>query len=146
MTKTIFISLFIIATSVSAGFGQKRKTVASKPSKIGIYKTIKSGKDTINLVRLDPATKSVTVSGVTLDWEKDGTVYFMIELRKGQHLIITPDPDDISISTYTKFAPLDATTSGVYDLEALETTSYSISAASENPGKKYTLVLQLKND
>ena len=144
MTKTILITLFIFAVSVSSAVGQRRKTVSSKPLKIGIYKTFKSGKDTINLVRLDPATKSAVVSGITLDWEKDGTVYFNIELKKGQHLLITPDSDDISISTYTGFEPLDAKTSGVYDLEALLTTSYSISAGSEEPGRKYTLTLQLK--
>jgi hypothetical protein len=109
-----------------------------------VVKTIKGqDKDVIKFVKLDPATKSAAVSGTTLDWEKDGTVYYNIVLRKGQRLLITADSTDINIETYNGFEPYDGAP-GKYELEALLNTGYQIVARSRVPGKKYTLTLKLR--
>lgn len=142
MKKILILTIFALAFSVPAAFGQKRKP-AAKPLKSGVYKTVSSGNDTINFVRLDPATKSAKVTGITKDYTK-GVVYFVVDLKRGQRLIITPDSSEVGISTYTGFEPLDGTTSGPYELIAYLTTSYSISVKSPEPGKNYILTLQLK--
>jgi hypothetical protein len=143
MTKILLLTLFAVVFLANPAFGQKKKP-PSKTLSSGVYKTVKSGKDTIKFVRLDSLTKSATVEDVTTDWEKDGTVYFSINLKRGQRLIITPNSDEVSIETMICGEPLDAVTSGVYELKATITCSYSIAVRSVAPGKKYILTLQLK--
>ena len=143
MTKILLFTLFAVAFLVSPAFGQKKK-VSSKTLSSGVYKTIKSGQDTIKFVRLDALTKSATVEGITTDWAKDGTVYFSLNLKRRQRLTITPDSDEVSIETMICGEPLDGVPSGVYELEATLTCSYEIAVRSAAPGKKYALTLQLK--
>ena len=143
MTKILLLTFFALTLFVNPAFGQKKK-VPSKALSSGVYKTVKSGKDTIKFTRLDALTKSATVEGVTTDWEKDGTTYFSLNLKRGQHLTITPDSDGVSIETMICGQPLDAVQSGTYKLKATETCSYGIAVRSATPGKKYTLILQLK--
>lgn len=143
MTKILLLTFLGVAFLANPAFGQKKK-LPSKTFSSGVYKTVKSGKDTIKLVRLDALTKSAIVEGITTDWEKDGTVYFSLNLKRRQRLTITPDSDEVSIETMICGEPLDAVTSGVYKLEATLTCSYDIAVRSVAPGKKYTLTLQLK--
>lgn len=143
MTKILLSTFFALALFAPSAFGQKKK-VPPKTSSSGVYKTVKSGKDTIKFVRLDALNKSATIEGITTDWEKNGTVYFSINLKRGQRLTITPDADDVSIETMVCGQPLDAVLSGVYELKATLTCSYDIAVRSAAPGKKYTLTLQLK--
>jgi hypothetical protein len=143
MTKILLFIFFAFALFAPSAFGQKKK-VPSKALSSGVYKTIQSGKDTIKFVRLDALTKSAIVEGVTTDWEKDGTTYFSLNLKRGQRLNITPDADDISIETMICGQPLDAVQSGAYKLKATETCSYDIAARSVAPGKKYVLTLKME--
>jgi hypothetical protein len=145
--KNLFFLLSVVALLSTVTLAQKKKApvkTSQTVSSSGVVKTIKSGKDLIKIVKLDPVTKSAVVTGVTLDWEKNGQVYFDVNLKRGQHLTITPDSKDTSIELYIDFSPLDATASGAYEQDVTKTAGYQIVARTKKIGEKYTLTLKVK--
>ena len=134
-----------IAVSVAGKPGTLYKLSITIPASPSAAKTddLILGDGVLKYIRLDPITKSATVSGITADWRKKTTVYHGISLRRGQKLLISANSDDISIETYTGFEPLEGL-KGRFLLEAHLTTGYQIVARSKTPGKKYTLTLKLQ--
>lgn len=118
---------------------QKTKQVPRKAKR----EDLKLDDGVLKHVELAPVGSSVTVSGTTVDWEKKTTTYFDVDLRKGQNLLISADPADISIETYTGFEPYEGSR-GQHLLEAHSTTGYQIVARSKTPGKRYTLTFKLQ--
>lgn len=150
MIKNLSVTFFVLVLFSAPAFAQRKKRTAataklpaSTPAS-GVIKTVKSGKNLIKFVKFDAATNSVTVSGTTLDWEKEGNVYFNISAKKGQHLTITPSPDNTAIELFMDFSPLDATTSGSYEHNVTKTWDYQIVARTPKIGEKYTLTFKLK--
>lgn len=129
------------ARSRAAKSSLTETTTGSVGSIVQIIKL--DGKNVEKVIKLDPATKGAVISGITRNWETEGTEYFGFRLKTGQRLLITADSNDISIETYYGFDPRDGNR-GTYEIDAEIGGDYQVVARSKTPGKKYTLTFKLK--